>query len=865
MEASHQHQYENLRQSLKILSSIEIETLYSKLSSSVDGLSESQFRHNYEIYGPNSPKIEREVWIGIEILKRFIAPLPLLLLMLSLLTYITGESKGALVIAVMVIFSILFGFIQEYKSSEALKRLTRLVRIKVQVLRGGNQSEVDLTQVVPGEIIYLSVGDLIPADIRVLTAKDLFINQSALTGESFPVEKSPNARIQDSDELFELDNLAFMGSHVVSGVGTGIAINTGPNTLFAGLASDMAIQKKHSSFDLGIEKFTWLMIQLMAWIVLSIFLLNGLIKGDWLEAGLFAIAVGVGLAPEMLPMLVTINLSKGAISLSKKHVIIKRLSAIQSLGAMNILCSDKTGTLTQDQIILERYIDIHGNADERVLKYSYLNSHYQSGLRNLLDLAILRHVDIHQKLHQSINYQKIDEIPFDFQRRRMSVILRTDRRRDILICKGAVEEIVDCCKYVQSGDHLDLLSNQCLSDILKVSDSLNMEGFRVIAVAIREEDSMERAYQIADESNLTLLGYVAFLDPPKESARSALAALHSCGVNVKILTGDNALISNTVCTQVGLNVGKAILGKDIDSLSEEELGLVAMKTTLFAKMTPQHKARVIRALQMNGNVVGYMGDGINDGPGLVAADVSISVDSAVDIAKESADIILLNKSLTILHQGVIEGRRVFANIMKYIKMSASSNFGNMLSMCGASVILPFLPMAPSQILLNNLLYDISQTAVAGDAVDEEYLRKPRSWDISGLKRYIFYIGPISSVFDYLTFAFLWFSIKANTAESAAVFQTGWFIESLLSQTLVVHIIRTGKIPFLQSSASHSLIFATLLICAIGIALPYSFMASSFHLSQPPLEYWVFLSLLIPIYLFITQLAKAHCIKRWGLL
>lgn len=865
MKEFHHPQYENRRQNLKSFASIEVNALYSSLASSAEGLSEAQFRRNYKAYGPNSPGVECEAWIGFEVLKRFIAPLPLLLLALSLLTYVTGESKGALVITVMVVFSILFGFIQEYKSNEALKRLTRLVRIKVQVLRGGNQSELDLTQIVPGEIIFLSVGDLIPADIRILTAKDLFINQSALTGESFPIEKSPNFRNPSSDELFEFDNLAFMGSHVVSGVGTGIAINTGSNTLFAGLASDMAIQKKHSSFDLGIEKFTWLMIQLMAGMILFVFFINGLIKGDWLEAGLFAIAVGVGLAPEMLPMLVTINLSKGAISLSKKHVIIKRLSAIQSLGAMNILCSDKTGTLTQDQIILERYIDIYGNVDERVLEYSYLNSHYQSGLRNLLDLAILRHVDIHQKLHQSINYQKIDELPFDFQRRRMSVIIRTDQQRDILICKGAVEEIVDCCKYVQSGERLDLLSHQHLSNILKVSDSLNMEGFRVIAVAIREEDSAERPYQLGDESNLTLLGYVAFLDPPKESARSALAALNSCGVNVKILTGDNALISNTVCAQVGLNVGKAILGRDIDSLSEEELGRVAMKTTLFAKMTPQHKARVIHALQMSGNVVGYMGDGINDGPGLVAADVSISVDSAVDIAKESADIILLNKSLAILHQGVIEGRRVFANIMKYIKMSASSNFGNMLSMCGASVLLPFLPMAPSQILLNNLLYDISQTAVAGDAVDEEYLRKPRSWDIDGLKRYIFYIGPISSVFDYLVFGFLWFALKANTTESSSVFQTGWFIESLLSQTLVVHIIRTGRIPFLQSSASHSLIFTTLLICIIGIALPYSFIAASFHLSKPPSEYWIFLSLLLPVYLFITQLTKADFIKRWGLL
>lgn len=766
-------------------------------------------------------------------------------------------------IALMVLLSASLTFFQEYKSNQAAKRLQSLVSTKVLVVRDGAESEVDLTQIVPGDVVRLSVGDLIPADLRIISSKDLFINQASLTGESLPVEKSHVILVHDSPSDLDWINLAYMGSHVVSGMGDALVLRTGDSSFFGQVALETTAQTKVSSFDRGVKKFTWLMLRLMAAMIPTVFLINGLIKGDWLEAALFAIAVGVGLAPEMLPMLVTINLAKGAIVLSRKKVIIKRLNAVQNLGAMDILCTDKTGTLTQDEIILEKHVDVNGREDNRVLDYAYLNSHYQAGLRNLLDVAILKHADVHEKLHDENTYQKIDEIPFDFQRRRMSVVIRKNNQSEILICKGAVEEILSCCKYAQVGDELISLDGEHQARLQVVVASLNNDGFRVIAVAIREEVMIEKSYSIADESDLVLLGYIAFLDPPKESAKPAIEALQACGVTVKILTGDNELIARKVCREVGLSIDKVILGSQIDHMNDQQLSELLIATQIFAKMTPQQKARVIRLLQSQGHVVGYLGDGINDGPGLKVADVSVSVDSGVDIAKESADIILLEKSLMVIYQGVLEGRQVFGNIMKYVKMSASSNFGNMFSMLGASAFLPFLPMASVQILLNNLLYDFSQTAVPTDSVDPEYLQRPRSWDIGALARYIFCIGPISSIFDYLTFAFLWFVLKVNTLELSPIFQTGWFVESLLSETLIVYVIRTRKIPFLQSIPSASLIFTTLAICTLGVMLPYIAIGSYFQMVPLPTEYWYGLCLLLPCYLVLTQLVKMWFIQKWG--
>jgi Mg2+-importing ATPase len=841
----------------------DLQSLYQCFQSSEHGLTRSQWRRNLEKYGKNELPIEKGEWLAIRFLRSFLSPLSLLLITLSLLSYLTGEHSGAFMIAIMVFLSTILTFTQEYKSNNAAKKLIALVSAKAQVIRDGVELEVDLKHLVPGDVIRLSVGDMIPADVRLIDSKDLFINQASLTGESLPTEKSSTCLNAQISSPYDWSNLAFMGSYVVSGMGNALVVRTGQGSFFGQLAQETTKQVKQSTFDKGINQFTWLMIRIMLFMIPAVFLINGLIKGDWVEAALFAIAVGVGLAPEMLPMLVTVNLAKGAIALSKKKVIIKRLNAVQNLGAMNILCTDKTGTLTQNEIILEKHIDVDGQDSTQVLDYAYLNSHYQTGLKNLMDVAILKHVDVHEKLHDDNTYQKIDEIPFDFERRRLSVVVRKNNERDILICKGAVEEIFSCCQYAQSNGQQIPLTPEHIANLKTVVAGLNQDGFRVIAIAMREETASQKLYSVADESGLVLLGYVAFLDPPKESAKAAIESLQACGVQIKILTGDNEIITRKVCHEVGLPITQVMLGAEVDALSDEQLATKAVNVQIFAKMTPQQKARVIRLLRGEGRVVGYMGDGINDGPALKTADVSISVDSAVDIAKESADIILLEKSLLVLYQGVLEGRRVFGNLMKYLKMSASSNFGNMFSMLGASALLPFLPMAPVQILLNNLLYDFSQTAVPTDTVDPEYLSQPREWNIKGLARFIFCIGPISSIFDYLTFGLLWFYVKANTLELSPIFQTGWFVESLLSQTLIVYVIRTGKIPFVESRPSLPLVLTTLSVCALGIFLPYLTIGKYFQMVPLPEIYWMGLLILIPCYLILTQLVKSWIIKKSG--
>ena len=850
---------------IKRLALLDLSSLYLDLNSSPQGLSLEQWQLNYQKYGKNNLAIEKREWLIIRFLRLFLSPLSILLIVLSLASYLTGESRGAVLIALMVFLSTTLTFAQEYKSNNAAQKLKALVSTKVLVCRVGAEIEVDLDQIVPGDVVRLSVGDLIPADVRVISSKDLFVNQASLTGESMPTEKSYLCLDKNANSSFDWSNLAYMGSHVVSGMGDALVLKTGDSSFFGEIARQTTTQIKQSSFDKGITQFTWLMIRIMMFMIPAVFLINGLIKGSWLEAALFAIAVGVGLAPEMLPMLVTVNLAKGAIALSKKKVIVKRLNAVQNLGAMNILCTDKTGTLTQNEIILEKHIDVNGNESSQVLEYAYLNSHYQTGLKNLMDLAILKHVDVHERLHDDNTYQKIDEIPFDFERRRLSVVLRKNNEKNLLICKGAVEEIFTCCSFAQVGDEQIVLTLEHRKDLERVVANLNKDGFRVIAVAMRQEQLLDKAYSPVDEEDLILMGYIAFLDPPKESAKQAIAALQGCGVEVKILTGDNELITRKICHEVGLPINQVVFGSDIEVMNDEELSIKAVSAQIFVKMTPQQKARVIRVLQMQGHVVGYLGDGINDGPGLKTADVSISVDSAVDIAKESADIILLQKSLMILYEGAMEGRRVFGNIMKYIKMSASSNFGNMFSMLGASALLPFLPMAPVQILLNNMLYDLSQTAVPTDLVDPEYLQSPRRWNVKGLMRFIFCIGPISSIFDYLTFGLLWFILSANSVEMSSLFQTGWFVESLLSQTLVVYIIRTGKIPFKDSWPSLPLVLTTLFICAVGIVLPYTVLGQQFQMIPLPSQYWYAIAFLLPCYLLLTQLVKMWFLKRWGIL
>ncbi len=660
-----------------------------------------------------------------------------------------------------------------------------------------------------------------------------------------------------------MEDLCFLGSNVESGSGTAVVVMTGSQTYFGSLASSITGQRQLTSFDKGINSFTWLMISFMLVMVPLVFIFNGLSKHNWLEAFLFALAVAVGLTPEMLPMIVTVNLSKGAISMSQKKVIVKRLNSIQNFGAMDVLCTDKTGTITQGKIILEKHLDVRGNTSARVLEYGYLNSYYQTGLKNLLDLAVLDHVNLEKDLQVAENYTKIDEIPFDFARKRMSVIVETKDNLHLLICKGAVEEIMRLCSKVEvKGEVLPVLPEYDAKRKQMVHE-LNSQGFRIIAIAYKymPGDNDEPHYTIQDESELTLMGYLAFLDPPKDTAALALNKLHEHNVDVKILTGDNDAVTAYICEKVGLPLEHILLGPVIEEMSDERLAEEAQCTTVFAKLSPAHKERIIHALQHAGHVVGFMGDGINDAPALKAADVGISVNTAVDIAKESSDIILLENSLLVLEEGVMEGRKVFGNIIKYIKMAASSNFGNMFSVVGGSIFLPFLPMLPIQVLTNNLLYDFSQTTIPTDSVDVEWLSKPRKWTIGELRRFIIFIGPISSIFDYLTYFLMLYIF--NAWNNPALFHTGWFVESLFTQTLIIHVIRTNKIPFLQSIASRSLILTSLVIVAVGAWLTVSPLAITLGFVALPPSYWLYLAGMLVCYVILTQVVKTWFYRRFG--
>ena len=800
--------------------------------------------------------------MGREFLGRARNPLNFLLLGLAAVSWATGDVRAAIVIVAMVILSVTLAFVQEHRSNKAAAALRAMVHTTVSVRRDGVFKDVPLHTLVPGDVVQLSAGALIPADLRLLGSKDLHVNQSALTGEAMPVEKQETPPVPPPEDVLDACNLCFMGSNVLSGTATAIVLATGPNTAFGKLADSVVGVRVETAFDKGIARFTWLMLRFIAVMVPAVFLINGLTKGDWLEALLFATAVAVGLTPEMLPMIVTVNLAKGALAMARKRVIVKRLNSIQNFGAMNVLCTDKTGTLTQDKIVLQYHLDFEGQESRQVLEYAFLNSHYQSGLKNLLDEAVVAYVQRPDYADIVPRFVKVDEMPFDFQRRRMSVVLDRGDGTHLLIAKGAVEEIFAVCDHYRLGDTTATLDPTHFDEAKTEMEKLNNEGFRVVAVACKEIADPKVAYTVADETGLTLLGYIACLDPPKETAAAAIAALGRSGVTVKILTGDNGTITRTVCRQVGMAVDRIVLGTEIDVLSEDALGALAEQVNVFAKMSPTQKARVIAALQARGHVVGYMGDGINDGPALKAADVGISVDTAVDIAKESADIILLEKSLAVLGDGVLEGRRIFGNIVKYIKMGASSNFGNMFSVLGASIFLPFLPMAPIQVLTNNLLYDFSQTTIPTDTVDEEYLTVPRKWDIGNLTRFVLFIGPISSIFDYLTFGTMLYVFDAW--DKPGLFQAGWFVESLLTQTLIIHIIRTARIPFLESRASTPLIATTIAIVAIGGAIPYTPIGTMLGFVPLPPLYWVCVTAMMLTYAALTHVVKTWFVRRWGM-
>jgi Mg2+-importing ATPase len=821
------------------------------------GLSQEQVEQRLEEYGPNVVVQEkRHTWLVL-LGHALINPLVVLLLILATISVLTEDFKAAIVMSTMVVLGVVLRFVQETRADTAAVRLKAMISVTATAVRDGTAREVPLEDLAPGDVVKLSAGDMIPADVRILTCKDLFIIQASLTGESMPVEKSEAPVDTAGRSPLELANVCFLGTSVESGAATALVVATGLDTYLGAMSKALVGPPVETSFDRGIRRFTWLMIRFIAVMVPLVFLINGLTKGNWGNAFFFAMAVAVGLTPEMLPMIVTVCLSKGAIAMSHKKVIVKRLHSIQNFGAMDVLCTDKTGTLTLDRVIIEKHCDVVRNEDDEVLALVYLNSHFQTGLKNVLDRAVLEHREIHAEINVPA-WEKVDEIPFDFSRRLMSVVVETPEDTQRIITKGAPEEVFRRCSRFELEGQLYPMDQVLIDDLRLEYEALSEDGFRVLAVAYKDVPR-KAAYSKADESEMVLRGYVAFLDPPKETARPALEALRQHGVAAKVLTGDNELVSKKICREVGLPTEHILLGSQVEAMDDAQLAEEAEKVTLFARLSPAHKQRIIQALQRRRHAVGFLGDGINDAPALRAADVGISVDSAVDIAKESADVILLEKSLLILEEGVLEGRKVFANILKYVRMGASSNFGNMFSVLGASLFLPFLPMAPLQILTNNLLYDFSQVPIPTDDVDPEQIARPRPWSMREISRFILFIGPCSSIFDYTTYFLMLYIFGAW--DNPSLFQTGWFVESLLTQTLIIHIIRTNRIPFFQSRASWPLIVTTAVVMMIGMWLPFSPVGPALGFQPLPPFYWPLIVLTLLCYTLVTQTVKGWLLRR----
>ncbi|THD08372.1 magnesium-translocating P-type ATPase [Rhodanobacter lindaniclasticus] len=844
------------------------DALLDVLQSNPGGLDAEQIRARLQRDGLNEVSREKPPHWSLQLLRAFRNPFIVVLLVLAGVQLATdgNDLTGPLIIAVMVGISVLLSFTQEYRSSRAAEQLKAMVRNTATVRRRASdghseQIEVPVRELVVGDIVQLAAGDMVPADLRLLAAKDLFISQAILTGESVPVEKAaPAATASGAGDPLALAGVCYMGTNVVSGTASAVVLATGARSYLGSLAHSMTGARVQTSFDRGIRSVSWLLLRFMAVMVPVVFVINGLDKHDWGEAFLFALSIAVGLTPEMLPLIVTANLSKGALAMSRRKVVVKRLNAIQNFGAMDVLCTDKTGTLTLDRIVLERHLGLDGEASDQALEYGYLNSRFQTGLKNLLDKAVLAHRELEPV---AARYRVVDEIPFDFQRRRMSVVLADGAGEHLLICKGAVEEMLSICAWAQTGDAIEPMTEQHRRTIKAMTHSLNEDGLRVLVVAVRRLPAQTRAYGVADEDGLVAVGCLAFLDPPKDSAATAIRALHQHGVAVKVITGDNEAVTRKICREVGLDVADSVQGRDIESLDDAALDALVPRVTVFAKMSPLQKARVVRSLQRLGHTVGFLGDGINDAPALHDADVGISVDTATDIAKESADIILLEKNLMVLEEGVLEGRVTFGNIMKYIKMTASSNFGNVFSVLVASAFLPFLPMLPLQILVQNLLYDISQLSIPFDRMDEEYLSKPRKWDAGDIGRFMAWIGPVSSIFDITTFWLMWRVFGANSPARQSLFQSGWFIEGLLSQTLIVHMIRTRRIPFLQSVASAPVLGLTIAIIVLGMLIPFSALGAKIGMVPLPPMYFAWLALTLVSYCVLTQLMKLIYIRRYG--
>ena len=861
------------------ISAMEEAEIYEALNTGPEGLSEAQTEELRERYGENRITRGKKLSLAGRLKSAFVNPFSLILCALALVSLFTeviwakpGEKNPAsvVIIAGMVLVSGVLRLVQETRSGNAAARLSGMLRTTacVERLESGRQ-ELPLEELVVGDVVHLAAGDMIPADLRILEAKDLFVSQSALTGESEPVEKTG---LPDSREVPALQKrcLAFTGSSVVSGSARGVVAAVGDGTVLGGMAGRLAEKKTETSFEKGMNSVSWLLVRLMLFMVPVVLLLNGFVKGNWLHAVLFAISIAIGLTPEMLPVIVTACLARGAVSMSRHQVIVKELNAIQNLGSMDVLCTDKTGTLTQDKIVLERHLNVDGKEDDRILRHAFLNSWHQTGLRNLLDRAVIERTQALMDGNPELEnlekaYTKVDEIPFDFERRRMSVVVEDRSGKRQMITKGAAEEMLQVCAYTEWQGRVVPLTEKMREQVLKSVSMLNEKGLRVLGLAQRTNPSPAGVFSVEDEREMVLIGYLAFLDLPKPTTAGAVEALQSHGVDVKVLTGDNEKVARCICDMVGIPSERMLLGEELEKMTDQELRIRAEEASIFAKLSPEQKARVVEALRENGHSVGYLGDGINDSAAMKASDVGISVDNAVDIAKECAQVILLKKDLLVLEEGVLEGRRVYANMMKYIRLTAASNFGNMFSVLAASVFLPFLPMEALQILLLNMVYDLACTALPWDQVDGEELRRPAVWDAGSVEKFMFRMGPVSSVFDILTYLLLYFVVcpaacggyrvldPAGRAAFAALFQTGWFVESMWTQTLVIHVVRTGKIPFLQSRASAPVLASTLLSVGILTALPFLPFGRSFGLAALPAGYFGWLALVTAGYMAAAAL------------
>lgn len=856
-----------------------LDSVFTYFQSFSLGLAVEEVEKRQSLYGKNEIVHERKKKPLIMLAKAFVNPFVGVLTVLVAISFVMDvwmadpadrDWTSIIIVTTMIVLSAILRFCQEWKANRSSEALQKMVTNTCYVKRVGfHDGEISNEELVPGDVVMLSAGDMIPADIRIIESKDLFISQSSLTGESDSIEKFPNLSVGCSEKssIVDLDNICFMGSNVVSGYAKGIVFQTGNNTYLGTIAKSVAGHRAATAFDKGITKVSLLLIRFMLIMVPIVFMVNGITKGDWMEAFIFAISVAVGLTPEMLPMIVTANLSKGAMVMSRKKTIVKDLNAIQNFGAMNILCTDKTGTLTQDHIVLERHVNVDGTEDKanRILRHAYFNSYFQTGLKNLMDRAILSHVKELGLESLSGSYKKVDEIPFDFTRRRMSVVVEDLKGKRQIITKGAVEEMLGVCSFAEFDGEVHPLTEAMRTKAQCFVDDMNAQGMRVLALAQKSFLSKENNFCIDDEKDMVLIGYLAFLDPPKESAAQAIKQLHEHGVEVKVLSGDNEAVVKAISRQVGIDTSASVTGPELDVMSHEEKMEAVVNSSIFSKLTPMQKAEIIQLLQANKNTVGFLGDGINDAAALRESDIGISVDSAVDIAKESADIILLEKDLMVLENGVLEGRRTFGNIVKYVKMTASSNFGNMFSVLAASAFLPFLPMLPIHLLIQNLLYDISQTTIPFDRMDSEYMRRPRVWDSGDLSRFMIWIGPISSIFDIVTYMVMWLVFKCQGPETEALFQSGWFVEGLLSQTLIVHMIRTRKVPFVQSCASWPVMLMTFSIMAIGICVPFTSFGSSIGLVPLPWSYFPWLVCILLSYCILTQWLKTKYIRvfnRW---